>query len=34
MEGSESQYIKYIKCSLNEVAEMVAANDKDGDNLF
>ena len=35
MEGSESQYIKYIKCSLDEVAEMVAAaNDKDGDNLF
>lgn len=32
---SESQYIKYIKCSLDEVAEMVAAaNDKDGDNLF
>ena len=29
---SESQY---IKCSLDEVAEMVAAaNDKDGDNLF
>ena len=25
----------YIKCSLDEVAEMVAAaNDKDGDNLF
>lgn len=32
---TESQYIKYIKCSLDEVAEMVAAaNDKDGDNLF
>lgn len=32
---SESQYIKYIKCSLDEVAEMVAAaNDKDEDNLF
>ena len=32
---SESLYIKYIKCSLDEVAEMVAAaNDKDGDNLF
>ena len=32
---SESQYIKYIRCSLDEVAEMVAAvNDKDGDNLF
>ena len=32
---SESQYIKYIKCSGDEVAEMVAAaNDKDGDNLF
>ena len=32
---SESEYIKYIKCSLDEVAEMVAAaNDKDGDNLF
>ena len=27
--------LKYIKCSLDEVAEMVAAaNDKDGDNLF
>ena len=32
---TESEYIKYIKCSLDEVAEMVAAaNDKDGDNLF
>ena len=32
---SESQYRKYIRCSLDEVAEMVAAaNDKDGDNLF
>ena len=32
---SESQYIKYIRCSLDEYAEMVAAaNDKDGDNLF
>ena len=32
---SESQYIKYIKCSGDEIAEMVAAaNDKDGDNLF
>ena len=32
---TESLYIKYIKCSLDEVAEMVAAaNDKDGDNLF
>ena len=32
---TESQYIKYIKCSLDEVAEMVAAaNDINGDNLF
>ena len=32
---TEREYIKYIKCSLDEVAEMVAAaNDKDGDNLF
>ena len=32
---SDKEYIKYIKCSLDEVAEMVAAaNDKDGDNLF
>ena len=32
---SESQYMKYIRCSLEEVAEMVAAaNDKDGDNLL
>ena len=32
---TESQDIKYIKCSWDEVAEMVAAaNDKDGDNLF
>ena len=32
---TESQYIKYIKCSLDEVAEMVAAaNEIDGDNLF
>ena len=32
---TESQCIKYIKSSLDEVAEMVAAaNDKDGDNLF
>ena len=32
---TESQYINYIKCSLDEYAEMVAAaNDKDGDNLF
>ena len=33
---SESQYIKYIKCSLDEVAEMVAAaaNDDGDNNLF
>ena len=32
---TESQYIKYIKCSLDEVAEMVAAaNDTNEDNLF
>ena len=32
---TEREYIKYIKCSLDEVAERVAAaNDKDGDNLF
>ena len=32
---TEREYIKYIKCSLDEVAEMVAAaNDRDGDNLF
>ena len=32
---TESQYVNYIKCSLDEYAEMVAAaNDKDGDNLF
>ncbi|MBR5897972.1 MAG: phage integrase SAM-like domain-containing protein [Muribaculaceae bacterium] len=33
---TESQYIKYIKCSLDEVAEMVAAaaNDDGDNNLF
>ena len=32
---TESQFRAYIKCSLDEYAEMVAAaNDKDGDNLF
>lgn len=32
---TESQYINYIKCSLDEVAEMVAAaNGTDEDNLF
>ena len=32
---TENQYINYIKCSLDEYAEMVAAaNDKDEDNLF
>ena len=32
---TESQYVNYIKCSLDEYAEMVAAaNDIDGDNLF
>ena len=32
---TETQFRGYIKCSLNEYAEMVAAaNDKDGDNLF
>ena len=32
---TESQYIKYIKCSLDEVAEMVAAaNAANKDNLF
>lgn len=32
---TESQYIKYIKCSLDEVAEMVAAaNAANEDNLF
>ena len=32
---TESQFRKYIKCSLDEYAERVAAaNDKDGDNLF
>ena len=32
---TESQYINYIKCSLDEYAEMVAAaNEIDGDNLF
>ena len=32
---TESQFRAYIKCSLDEFAEMVAAaNDKDGDNLF
>ena len=32
---TESQFREYIKCSLDEYAEMVAAaNDIDGDNLF
>ena len=32
---TESQYVNYIKCSLDEYAEMVAAaNEIDGDNLF
>ena len=32
---TESQFRAYIKCSLDEYAEMVAAaNDKEGDNLF
>ena len=32
---TESLFREYIKCSLDEYAEMVAAaNDKDGDNLF
>ena len=32
---TENQYINYIKCSLDEYAEMVAAaNDKDENNLF
>ena len=32
---TESQFRAYIKCSLDEYAEMVAAaNDKNGDNLF
>ena len=32
---TESQFRAYIKCSLDEYAEMVAAaNDKDGDTLF
>ena len=32
---TESQFRAYIKCSLDEYAEMVAAaNDKDGNNLF
>ena len=32
---TEGQYINYIKCSLDEVAEMVAAaNDTNEDNLF
>jgi hypothetical protein len=32
---TESQFREYIKCSLDEYAEMVAAaNDKNGDNLF
>ena len=32
---TEGQFRAYIKCSLDEYAEMVAAaNDKDGDNLF
>jgi hypothetical protein len=35
---TESQFRKYIKCSLDEyagrVAAATAANDKNGDNLF
>ena len=32
---TEGQYINYIKCSLDEYAEMVAAaNDTNEDNLF
>ena len=32
---TESQYVNYIKCSLDEYAEMVAAaNEIGGDNLF
>ena len=32
---TESQYVNYIKCSLDEYAEMVAAaNDINEDNLF